>query len=263
MKKTVSVLMTVVMLIAMIAMTGCKKAEGDLLSQIRERGYLTIATEGEWQPWTYHDESGELVGFDVEVGAYIAEYLGVEARFMETGWDSILAGVESGLFDIACNGVGYTEERAQSYRFSDPYVYTKKVLVVAADNTDINSFEDLAGKNTANTASSTYAAIAEEYGATVTPVDDLTQTIELVSTGRIDATINAEVSILDYLAVHPEAPIKIVAYLDPDKVCYPVALNDNTVTLMEEINACLQEMRANGKLAELSIKYFNGDITNP
>ena len=137
------------------------------------------------------------------------------------------------------------------------------MLIVSGGNTDITSFEDLKGKRTANTISSTYAAIAQEYGAAVTPVDSLSETIELLLAGRIDATINAEVSYLDYMAAHPDADIRVAASLEPDKVCYPVNRNDDTVTLIEAVNACLQELRDSGKLAELSEKYFYGDITNP
>ena len=243
---------------------GNNGAEGDgkdLLARIRESGELIIATEGAWSPWTYHDESGELVGLDIEIGKLIAEGLGVEAKFEETNWDAILAGVQSGRFDIACNGVGYTEARAESFHFSDPYVYTHKVLVVKGDNEDITSFEDLNGKTTANTASSTYASLAESYGATVTPVDSLTDTIELVSTGRVDATINAQVSILDYLEEHPDANIKIVAIADGDPVCYPVQKSDDALSLIQEVNRILEENRQNGKLSEISNKYFGVDLT--
>ncbi len=233
------------------------------LADILESGTITIATEGDWSPWTYHDEkTNELTGFDVELGNAIAEKLGVTADFQETTWDAILSGVESGRFDIACNGVGYTDERAESYNFSDPYIYTKQVLMVRSDNEDITSFEDLNGKTTANSVGSTYATVAESYGATVTNVDTLDQTLELLLQGRIDATLNAEVSYLDYMNAHPDAEIKVVAKSEGEKVCIPAA-KENTDSLIKAINACIQEMRDDGSLAELSEKYFSGDITNP
>lgn len=233
------------------------------LADILSSGTITIATEGDWSPWTYHDEkTNELTGFDVELGNAIAEKLGVTADFQETTWDAILSGVESGRFDIACNGVGYTDERAESYNFSDPYIYTKQVLMVRSDNEDITSFEDLNGKTTANSVGSTYATVAESYGATVTNVDTLDQTLELLLQGRIDATLNAEVSYLDYMNAHPDAEIKVVAKSEGEKVCIPAA-KENTDSLIKAINACIQEMRDDGSLAELSEKYFSGDITNP
>ena len=201
------------------------------------------------------------MGLDIEIGAALADALGVKAEFVETDWDSILAGVDSGRFDIACNGVGYTEQRAEKYTFSTPYVYTGKVLVVRSSNNDIHSLEDLKGKTTANTPSSTYAALAESYGATVTAANTLADTIQLLEQGRVDATINAKASIQDYMKEHPEADIKIVAALEGDPVCYPVRKDPSTATLAEAINKALEDMRKDGRLAEISIKYFGEDMT--
>ena len=262
MKKIALKLTSLCLILGMIFSFASCAAEKDVLESVREKGEIVIATEGNWAPWTYHAEgTNELVGLDVEIGKLIAEGLGVKVRFEETDWDSILAGVESGRFDIACNGVTYTDERAQSYRFTDPYVYSPNVLVVRADNTGITKFEDLAGKTTANTASSTYAAIGEKYGATVQPVDDLAQTIELLLAGRIDATINAKVSIIDYLSVHPDANIKIVATEGNDAFVIPAKKGAGSEKLVQEINRILEEARQSGKLAEISVKYFGEDLT--
>jgi len=260
MKKKLAVLLALVL----VAVFSVSLAENtDRLSQIKERGYITIATEGDWAPYTYHDESNALVGYDVEIGQAIAEYLGVEARFNEAPWDSILAGVEAGRFDIACNGVSYTPERAEKYNFSTPYLYTPSVLVVKNDNEQIKTVDDLKGKKTANTISSIYAGIAEEYGAEVAGVDTLADTIQQVIQGRVDATINAKVSIEDYLKEHPDSPIKIVQYLDGDINVFPVQKNESTDTLLAAVNEALQAMRDDGRLAELSMKYFDADLTNP
>ena len=97
-------------------------AEDDMLARIQQRGSIVIAMEGNWEPWTYHDENDELVGLDVEIGKLIAEGLGVKAEFVETDWNSIFGGIDSGRFDIACNGVGITAQRQEKYTFSDPYV---------------------------------------------------------------------------------------------------------------------------------------------
>lgn len=264
MKKFLILALSFLMLMGLTACSSSNDEELDSLSVVKQRGKLIIATEGDWAPWTYHDENGKLVGFDVEVGQRIAEIIGVEAQFEETVWDSILAGVESGRFDIACNGVGYTKSRAESYDFSDPYVYTKVVLIVKSDNEDIKSFEDLAGKITGNTASSTYAELAETYGASVKAVDDFSQTIELVDRGTdnggIDATINSEESYLDYMQQHPETAIKVVDEMAGDIIAFPTRKCENN-TLVIAVNDALKQLRDSGELAELSIKYFGEDLT--
>ena len=135
-------------------------------------------------------------------------------------------------------------------------------IIVSTDNNEITSFEDLEGKKTANTISSTYAAIAESYGAEVTGVDDLNQTFELLFTGRIDATLNAEVSYYDYMKAHPDAQIKIAALSDTaTEIAIPMQKGDHTATLRAAIDQALQELHESGKLSELSMKYFGLDIT--
>ena len=234
----------------------------DQLARIQAAGEITIAMEGTWAPWTYHDENDELVGFDVEVGKAIAEKLGVEPVFVEGEWDGLLAGLEAGRYDIMVNGVEYTDERAQKYDFSDPYGYIRTAIMVKGDNTEIHSFEDLEGKTTANTISSTYAQLAESYGATATGVDDLNQTMELLLQGRVDATLNAEVTFYDYLAVHPDADVKIAALTeDASHVCIPMRKGDDYASLREAINQAIEELRAEGVLADISKKYFGTDIT--
>ena len=256
-------------LMLLFTLAACAKAPAaesgnkDLLAQIRERGKLIIATEGDWAPWTYHDDDDNLVGFDVELGALIAKGLGVEPDYQETDWDSILAGVDSGRFDIACNGVGYTEERAEKYYFSTPYVYTQKGLVVREDNDDIHTLDDLEGRTTANSPSSTYAALAEAHGATVTSVSTLTETMTLLEQGRVDATINSMVSIQDYMTQHPDAGVKVVLVLEGDPVAYPVRRVPEAESLIEEINKILDDLRSSGELAKLSEKYFLLDMTKP
>ena len=261
--KKLFVLALAVMLALLPAAALAQEGENDLLARIQQRGSLIIATEGNWSPWTYHDDQDVLTGFDIEIGALIAQGLGVEPQYMETDWSAILAGVDSGRFDIACNGVDYTEERAEKYDFSDPYVYTEIVLVVRGDNEDIHSFEDLKGRSTSNSPNSTYAQRAEAMGATVTYVDTLGETLEMVLQGRVDATINAKGSVDEYLAEHPEAKIKIACAAPGLPVCFPLRKGDDSATLLAAINDILAQAREDGTLAALSEKYFGVDLTKP
>ncbi len=238
------------------------EAPTDLLTQIQERGEIVVAMEGTWAPWTYHDEDDQLVGYDVEVAQNIAQRLGVEARFAEGEWDGLLAGLDSGRYDIMVNGVDIDEARSEKYDFSIPYAYNRTAVIVSGDNDSIQSMEDLNGKSTANTLNSTYANVAESYGAEVTGVDDFIQTIELLNSGRIDATLNAEVSYYDYMAQHPDANVKI-ACIDPQstQVAIPMRKGAESAALVSAINDALAEMAEDGTLTELSMKYFGTDIS--
>ena len=237
-------------------------AAANKLEAIQSNGKLVIALEGAWQPWSFHDESDTLVGYDVEVSRAIAEKLGVEPEYVESDWDSLFAGLDAGRYDIVCNGVEVTDERAKTYDFTEPYGYIHTALAVRKDNEDIKSFEDLAGKTTANSLASTYMELAESYGATVQGIDTLEETIQLLTAGRIDATLNADVSFYDYLNVHPDADFKLVAQTeDASHVAIPLRKGDASATLLEAINTAIEELRADGTLKELGEKYFGQDIS--
>lgn len=262
MKKLIPSLLLTVLLLT--ACGGDEAQEGDLLSRIREKGELTVAMEGTWSPWTYHDESGELVGYDTEVATKIAEKLGVKPVFIEGAFDGLLEGVAAGRYDMIVNGVGITPEREEKYVFSEPYAYDYAAVIVAEGNDAIQKMEDLSGKHTANTINSTYAKLAESYGAEVTGVDDLAQTFELLLNGRIDATLNAEMTYYDYMAAHPEAGIKIACLADdPDRIAIPMPKGEDAASLVAAVNDALAELRESGELSQLSEKYFGVDISNP
>ena len=271
-RRTFISLMGVMAAAGVLGLTGCSSKDTaastassatlNKLDSIQKSGKLVVALEGAWQPWSYHDSSDTLVGYDVEVSRAIAEKLGVEPEYVESDWDSLFAGLDAGRYDMVCNGVEVTEERAKTYDFTTPYGYIHTALAVRKDNEDIHSFDDLKGKTTANSLASTYMELAESYGATVQGIDTLEETIQLLTAGRIDATLNADVSFYDYLNVHPEADFKLVAQTaEASHVAIPVLKSEDTAYL-DALNAAIEELRADGTLKTLSEKYFGQDISS-
>lgn len=229
---------------------------------IKEQGYITFATEGTYAPYSYHDDSDKLVGFDVEVAEAIAEKLGVEAKFTETQWDGIIAGLDAKKYDAISNQVSITEERQEKYLFSDPYTYAYGAVVVSGDNDDIKSFEDLDGKDVALTVTSNWAEVAESYGGSIVSTSGFSESIQLVIQGRADATVNDNVTFLDFKANQPDANVKIVATSD-EATESAILLRKDDSDLQEAINGALKELRDDGTLTSISEKYFGEDITSP
>jgi len=223
-------------------------------------GTLTVATEGTYKPFSYHDETGELVGYDVEVSKAVAEKLGLEVDFQETEWAAIFAGLESNRFDVIGNQVSINEEREEKYSLSDPYSVSPGALVVASDNTDITGFDGLEGKKAAQSATSNWYELAAGYGADIEEVEGWNESVSLLTSGRIDFTLNDRLTVLDYLATEGDDTIKIVAETDDPSLSAYAVTKDNSA-LTDAINEALAELSADGTLAEIGEKYFGEDVS--
>jgi L-cystine transport system substrate-binding protein len=231
-------------------------AEGDL-AKIKAAGVFKVATEGTYSPFTFHDASGALVGFDVEIAQEIAKRLGVKAQFTEGKWDGLIAGLDANRYDAVINEVTITDARKQKYDFSDPYVVTKPVLIVKSENTSIKSFADLKGKKVAEDLTTTYAQVAKGYGAAVVNAD---LPFEVILSGRVDGTINDRLFFLDFKKQKPDAPLKIVdTYDQPDY--QGVILRKGNPDLVAAINKALADIKADGSYLKISQKYFGEDVS--
>ena len=262
MKRMIAVMLAVFMLASVLTMAVSAKGSDDLLETIQERGTIIVGLEGDWAPWSYVDENDELTGYDVEVAKAIADKLGVEIQIVPGEWDGLFAGMDAGRYDMVVNGVEVTEERADKYDFSTPYAYIRTALIVKGDNDSIKTFEDLKGKKTANSIASTYMNLAESYGATCYGVSTLDETLTMVLQGRVDATLNAIVSFTDYMAQHPDSNLKVVATTEEaSNVAIPMRKGDETASLREAVNKAIDELREDGTLSELSIRFFREDIS--
>src|SRR5690606_2858834 len=230
------------------------------LADVKAAGVLRIGTEGTYAPFTYHDASGELVGFDVEIGREVAKRLGVEARFLEGRWDGLIAGIDANRYDAVINQVGITEERKAKYDFSEPYIASKAALIVKEGNDEIKGFDDLKGKKSAQSLTSNYAKMAEAAGAELVATEGFDQAIQLVVNGRADATINDSLSFYDFKKQQPNAPVEIAA--TQDEAAYSgIIVAKGQPELVAAINKALEEIKADGTYKQLSEKYFGVDVS--
>lgn len=233
---------------------------GANLDQIKAAGVLKIGTEGTYPPYTFHDGSNKLVGFDVEIGNAVAQRLGVKAQFMEGKWDGLIAGLDSNRYDAVINQVGITEARKQKYDFSEPYIASKAVLIVRGDEAAIKSFADLKGKKSAQSLTSNFGNIAKTNGAELVSTDGFDQSIQLVLTGRADATVNSSLSFLDFKKHKPNAKVKIVA--EQDNADYSgVIVRKGDPDLVAAINKALADIKADGTYKKIADTYFGQDVS--
>ena len=249
-KKILGLGVIVLLLVAVIGFTFLNKDEVEILK---------VGTEGTYAPFTFHDASGKLTGFDVEIAEEIARRMGVEIEFVETKWDGMFAGLDSKRFDMVANQVGIREDRLEKYDFSIPYIQSRAVLIVSDTNMDINSFSDLNGKKAGQSLTSNYGKMAQDNGAELVAVDGFNQSIELLNSGRIDATINDSLSYLDYKKQKPEAAIKVVA-TEENANQSGLLFRKGNEDLVEKVNAALESMIQDGTFKDISVKWFGEDV---
>ena len=235
-------------------------APKNLLETIKSQGKIRIGTEGTYAPFTFHDSTGALTGFDVDIANEVAKRLGVKAEFVETKWDGMFAGLDAKRFDAVINEVTIKPDREAKYDFSTPYITSRAVLIVREDNNDIKSFEDLKGRKSAQSLTSNLADIAWKYGAELVQIDGFNQSIDLLASKRVDATINDSLSFLDLKMHKPDAPVKSVADYDNASKS-AVLFNKGNKELVDAVNKALADMTSDGTYLNISKKWFGTDVS--
>ncbi|WP_297949927.1 amino acid ABC transporter substrate-binding protein [uncultured Campylobacter sp.] len=229
-------------------------------SKTLREGTLKVATEGTFSPFSYYNDKNELVGYDVDVARAVAEKLGLKIEFLTAPWDAMLAAFDAGKADAVFNQVSITDERKKKYEYSVPYTVVYGAIIVHKDNNDIKSFEDLKGKKNADSATSNWAQVAKKYGAQNVTVDSFAKSMELLIARRVDTVVRDNTVFYDFLKQRPDAPIKIAAKLKD--VDYSAAIvQKGNKELADQISKALNELKAEGRLKEISLKYFGKDVS--
>ena len=237
--------------------------QGSLIERINNKGTITVGTEGTYAPFSYHDKDGKLTGYDVEVTRAVADKLGIKVEFKETQWDSMMAGLKAGRFDVVANQVGLTSpERQATFDKSEPYSWSGAVLVVRKDDNKIKSPADIKGVKTAQSLTSNFGEKAKEAGAELVPVDGLAQSLTLIEQKRADATLNDELAVLDYLKKNANANVKIVWHApQEERIGSGLIVNKGNDEAVAKFSGAMKELQADGTLKKLGEQFFGKDIS--
>ncbi|WP_057895805.1 transporter substrate-binding domain-containing protein [Liquorilactobacillus oeni] len=246
-----------------LTVTACsssKKSTG-FQSDLNQKGTLTIGLEGTYAPYSYRKD-GKLTGFEVELGKALAKKMNLKAKFVPTKWDGLIAGLGSNKYDVVLNNITQTPERAKSYLFSTPYIYSRAVLITRSDETNLNSLSDVKGKKLAEGTGTDNEQTAKKFGAETVPSGDFATTVSLIKQGRVDGTINSKEAFLSYQKSSSTKGLKYKDVSDEKDPAKIVALfNKNSSKLRKQTNKALKQLRNDGTLKKLSEKYFSADIT--
>ncbi|WP_038306618.1 transporter substrate-binding domain-containing protein [Kingella kingae] len=237
--------------------------QGGLLEKLNNKGTILVSTMGTYAPFTYHDESGKLTGYDVEVTRAVAAKLGVQVEFKETPWDAMMSGLKSGRFDVVANQVALTSpERQAMFDKAEPYSWSGKMIVARADHAPIAKLEDIKGVKTAVMLASNYDEVAKQMGADLVHTDTMAQGLLNVQQKRADITLNDELSLLDYLKKNPDSGLKEV-WRTPsaEKLGAGLVINKGNDEALAKISAAMNELKADGTLKRLGEQFFGEDVS--
>jgi polar amino acid transport system substrate-binding protein len=267
----------------------------DLLGAIKERGYILVSTDPNYEPQSFLNTAGqrpadtkcpgdalttaEMQGFDVDVAKAVGEGLGVETCFATPSWDTITAGNWADKWDVSVGSMTITVDRQKILDFSVPYYYTPAVVAVAADS-GFTSLEDLNGQALCAGTATTYDAwlnhdmaalglpessiYAQAPDVTVVPLETDQECAQAIAAGRTDFVgyvTSATVVDANIAAGMPVVKLGGAVYSEDLAASFDKSSSLPTDTLRAEVDRIFTEMHNNGKLSELSNQWFGMDLT--
>ncbi|MDO4289078.1 MAG: transporter substrate-binding domain-containing protein [Eubacterium sp.] len=267
MKKKLFGVAAAVALTAALMFTGCGGSGGSASSDDPlADGVLKIGTNATYVPLEYRDEdSNEMVGFDIDLGDALAGELGVKAEWVDTSFDGIFNGLNAKQYDAIIAGVSITPDRSENFNMSTPYISNGIVIVSRNDETPGKTAEDLRGKRVGVQIETTADIAAQSF----IDKDGIDMDLQKFD-GMLDAFTALEGKSLDYVVT--DKPVgQFYTSLKPDvySVTSDILSNEPIGIVMrkddtefaKQMEEALQTLRDNGKLAELSEKWFGEDVT--
>lgn len=288
----------VFVIVASLALAACgakaTEAPSDLLSAIKQRGYVLISTDPNYAPQSSLNTSGkrpsdtkcpsdalttaEMEGFDVDVAAAIGDALGVETCFATPGWDTITAGSWADKWDVSVGSMTITTERQKVLNFSVPYYYTPAVVAVKNDSS-YASLDDLAGQAICAGVSTTYETWLNDTdlglpassiyaqppaNITVVPLESDQECAQAMAAGRTDFVAYVTSATVVNANIAADLPVKQLGspvFSEDLAAAFDKSSTLSSDTLRAEVDKLFTAMHSDGRLTALSNKWFSEDLT--
>ena len=260
---------------------GESPAGEDLLARVQEEGVIRVSTDPAYPPQSkLNEETGEFEGFDIDVATEIANRLGVEVEWATPTWNSIVSGGWRDRWDMSVGSMTVTEERAEVLYFSPAYYFTPASAAVHEDATYTDVTTDLDGKRVGVCGACSYDFFLQKNlhiqipgyefdyvidDADIRTYDTDTTAIRDLSLGdgvRLDAVISALPTLQE--AIDSGEPIQILGdplFYEPLAVAIDRQAPLDPTSLVDEVSRIVDEMHSDGTLTELSMKWYDEDLT--
>ena len=253
-KKLVALIMTLVVTMAM--MTGCGSAAGSAKAGEYE-GELIMATNATFPPYEFV-ENGEYEGIDVEIAEKIAEELNLELVIEDVEFGSIIAGVESGKYDMGMAGMTVTDERKESVNFSETYAVAVQSVIVPAGST-IKSIDDISADTKIGVQQDTTGDIyaTDDYGdEAIVRYKAGPDAVQALASGKVDCVIIDKEPAKAYVAANDGLELLESAYAEEE---YAICVAKGNDELLEKINTALAKLKSDGTIDEIVSKYISAE----
>ena len=280
MKKFLSVSLLLVALALLTAACGGSSAD-DLLGDIEERGTIRVSTDANYAPQSYLDENGDFIGFDIDVATEIAERLGVAVEFVTPDWDVITAGNWGGQWDMSVGSMTVTTDRQQVLDFAEPAYYYTPAQFAAADGSGIETLADLNGQPICVAISTTYETWlsgnaadlglpAESFFAeppadvTLVPLATDAECPQAIQAGRqefqafLTSNTVVQAALDGGVAIHR---VGSPVFSENLAVAFDKSGELDNASAVQRVGEIVQAMHDDGTLRELSMKWFDADLT--
>ena len=238
------------------------------LGKIQQKGEIVIGVKYDVPPFGFNNpDSGEVEGFDVDLGKAIAEKLGVEPKFIEAISDNRIPFLQKGTADVILSTMTINEERTAEIDFSDPYFIAKGRILVKSENDEIAGIEDLAGKKVCTALGSTYEATIKEQApeADLTLVDSYSECLELLQNDTVDAVSTDDVILTGMIIQTGGEELKLVGD-ELTQEPYGAGIKKGETELVDFVNQVFSEYKEDGRWAETYEKWvgqYTGEDQEP
>ena len=258
-----AILLIMVLAVALACFTACG-SKALTVESVQKAGKLVIGTSPDFPPFEMLDNTGNVIGIEIEIMELICQELGVELEIKTMDFDSVLPGVQAGKFNVGVSGISVTPEREKNTLFTTPYCLAAQAIVVTSDSA-IKSKADLAGKTVSVQTGTTAEEFCMDNGYTVKAYAANADAELALTTGKVDAWVIDDLTAAEMVAIYnaenPDAPLVI---LDEAMTTEPYAFafaqgNDD---LVNKINEILGKLLADGTIADIFEKY-NAPYTAP
>ncbi|ALC91759.1 amino acid ABC transporter substrate-binding protein [Bacillus sp. FJAT-18017] len=253
MSKKRGILLTILLAISLIlAACGTKESA---TSGSGGKKKLSGGTEAAFAPFESMNDKGEIVGIDVDVLKAIAEEAGFEYELNNVGWEPLFQQITNGELDFGVSGITITDERKETYDFTEPYYQANLVIVVKEDSA-VQSVADLKGKKVSVQINTTGHKAAQKALGQSNPdilaYESQPAAMQEVINGSTEAAIGDNAVVYEYLKNNKNAKLKVIEDPSFEKEFYGIMVKKGNKEVLDLLNEGLKKIKENGKLEEIT-----------